>query len=89
MTQTDVRRSVILVCAAAVLLLASMLLLLGTAQAGGLWEIAPGDSLEVGCETVIAVDPIDDHRVVVYCAGDDVVRQPAGLIGGRGYERIH
>jgi hypothetical protein len=89
MNQVDIRRCVILVCAAAALLLASMLLLMGTAQAGGRWEIAPGDSLEVGCETVIAVDPIDDHRVVVYCAGDDVAGQPAGLIGGRGYERIH
>lgn len=80
MTQTDVRRSVILVCAAAVLLLASMLLLLGTAQAGGLWEIAPGDSLEVGCERGWVVDPLSDYRIVVYCPGDDLAR-PAGPRG--------
>jgi hypothetical protein len=81
MDKTTEYKMLVLTIAALVLLAAALLFLAAPVVAGSnFWELAPGDSLEVGCERGWVVDPLSDYRIVVYCPGDDLAR-PAGPRG--------
>ncbi len=80
MTRQNRTNMIVVAGTLAVVIIVALLLSPALVRAGGnVMELAPGESIEIGCETFWFADPISDQRVMIYCAGDEVQLWPQAV----------